>query len=166
MRFFAATAAAFIAVVAACSSTKGAESAPPSSTTEAPPAEAPAPWADGSPVVFEELPDDLKGRFMKEVVVPKMQPLFQAHDPKEFAEFGCKTCHGEDAKARHFEMPAPDIHVLSMSTMMKKDKEEHPNTFKFMQEVVVPEMAKLLGEAPYDPATNKGFGCMECHTTN
>ena len=29
---------------------------------------------------------------------------------------------------------------------------------------VVHETAAMLGEQPYDPATGKGFGCMECHT--
>jgi hypothetical protein len=25
-------------------------------------------------------------------------------------------------------------------------------------------MADLLGEQPYDPATQQGFGCLGCHT--
>ncbi|HEU4532701.1 MAG TPA: hypothetical protein VFS00_01240, partial [Polyangiaceae bacterium] len=32
--------------------------------------------------------------FMKKVVVPKMEGVFQAHDAKRYGDFGCKTCHG------------------------------------------------------------------------
>jgi hypothetical protein len=34
---------------------------------------------------------------------------------------------------------------------------------KFMGERVVPEMAKLLHEEPYNPETHQGFGCFHCH---
>jgi hypothetical protein len=34
-----------------------------------------------------------------------------------------------------------------------------------MGEVVTPTMTELLHEEPFDMATGKGFGCMECHTT-
>jgi hypothetical protein len=29
----------------------------------------------------------------------------------------------------------------------------------------MPKMQEMLKEEPFDPATGKGFGCMECHTT-
>jgi hypothetical protein len=32
-----------------------------------------------------------------------------------------------------------------------------------MSEKVVPDMAAALGEKPFDPATNTGFGCGGCH---
>jgi hypothetical protein len=34
----------------------------------------------------------------------------------------------------------------------------------FMVKQVVPTVAQLVGEQPYDPKTQKGFGCFECHT--
>jgi hypothetical protein len=33
-----------------------------------------------------------------------------------------------------------------------------------MAKQVVPTVAGLLGEQPYDPKTQQGFGCLECHT--
>jgi len=97
---------------------------------------------------------------MKEVVVPRMTEVLQKLDPKEFEKVTCKTCHGENIKERGFEMPSPDIHVLDFV----KDKVEHDKEMKFMSEQVVPEMARLLGEPQFDPATKTGFGCMGCHT--
>jgi hypothetical protein len=32
-----------------------------------------------------------------------------------------------------------------------------------MMEKVLPEMSKTLNEPLYDPATQKGFGCVGCH---
>jgi hypothetical protein len=165
MRFLVA-AFALASLVAACQSTKSAEA--PSPSTEPAPApaadagvaDAPRPWANGEKIVFEELPDNLKGAYMKEVVLPKMKDVFQQFDAKEYADFGCKTCHGENAKQRAFEMPSPEIHVLDF----QKDKVDHAAEYKFMSETVAPTMAGLLGEQPFDPATGKGFGCMGCHT--
>jgi hypothetical protein len=34
----------------------------------------------------------------------------------------------------------------------------------FMGKKVVPTIANLLGEEPFDPKTGKGLGCFECHT--
>jgi hypothetical protein len=34
----------------------------------------------------------------------------------------------------------------------------------FMMEKLTPTMAETLGESLYDPATQKGFGCGNCHT--
>jgi len=44
---------------------------------------------------------------------------------------------------------------------LSKDK---PDAVKFMSTKVVPEMAQMLGEEPFDPKTGKGFGCHQCHT--
>ena len=41
---------------------------------------------------------------MKEKVTPAMAPLFQQHDASEFADFGCKTCHGPGAEKGEFEI--------------------------------------------------------------
>ena len=84
-------------------------------------------------------------------------------DAEEFGEMNCKTCHGPGAEDKSFEMPNPDIMPLDFSKMDQLD-EEHKKVADWMHEVVVPKMADLLGEQPYDPATQQGFGCLGCHT--
>src|SRR5437870_4825112 len=41
-------------------------------------------------VPFDNLDHDQRIQFMKEKVVPTMEPLFKAHDATKFADFGCK----------------------------------------------------------------------------
>jgi hypothetical protein len=99
---------------------------------------------------------------MKTAVVPKMSELFKEFDAKRFAEgVNCVTCHGPNAKKGEFKMPNPKLpKVPSYEAVLKKN----PKATKFMSEQVVPEMSKLLGVVPFDPATKTGFGCMNCHT--
>jgi len=111
-------------------------------------------------VPFEKLDHDQQIQFMKEVVVPTMAPLFQAHDAKEFAEFGCKTCHGPGAEKGEYELPNPLLPKLDFADMSKHKKED----LEWMGKVIKPNMAKLLKEPEYSAENPKGFGCGECHT--
>jgi mono/diheme cytochrome c family protein len=111
-------------------------------------------------VAFDKLDHEQRIAFMKQKVMPAMTPIFQHHDPKDFAEFGCKTCHGPDAKERKFEMPNPGLPKLNFKDLSKFKKED----LEWMGKEVMPTMAKLLGEEPYSDANPKGFGCLECHT--
>jgi hypothetical protein len=104
-----------------------------------------------------------RGKFMKEIVMPAMKPLFQAQDPEEFAEFGCKTCHGPGAEEGEFEMPTAGIPRLDPTDQFAAHQEEDGPMLKFMGETVTPKMRDILGEEPFDPATGKGFGCFACH---
>ena len=126
------------------------------SMTEEP---APAEAAPEKKKAFHDMEPGEKLQHMKTVVAPAMAKTFQEFDAKEFAEFGCTTCHGPGAKDGKFDMPNPLLPPLD-----KKLMDKHPAATKFMMEKVVPEMAALLGEEPYDPAKGEGFGCMECHT--
>jgi predicted small lipoprotein YifL len=111
-------------------------------------------------VPFEKLDHDQQIQFMKEQVVPTMAPLFKEHDPKEFAEFGCKNCHGDGAEKGEFEMPNPNLPKLDFADMSKFEKHD----IEWMSKVIKPTMAKLLQEAEYSPENPEGFGCMHCHT--
>lgn len=137
-------------VLAACGGT-------PAATTT--PAEGPATAALPN-VPFEQLDHDQQIQFMKEKVVPAMKPLFQKHDAVEYAEFGCKTCHGEGAEKGEFEMPFAGLPQLDFADLSKFDKAD----LEWMGTVIKPEMAALLGESEYTPENPTGFGCLHCHT--
>jgi cytochrome c551/c552 len=110
-------------------------------------------------VPFEQLDHDQKIQFMKESVVPTMAPLFQAHDGEKFADFGCKTCHGEAADRGHFHMPNDKLPKLNLADMSKYKQRD----IDFMANEIKPTMAKLLREPEYSEAEPQGFGCLHCH---
>jgi len=138
-------------LLAAC----GGASTPAPTTTPAEGATAALPN-----VPFEKLDHDQQIQFMKEKVVPAMKPLFQKHDAAKYAEFGCKTCHGEGAEKGEFEMPFAGLPKLDFADMSKFDKDD----LEWMGTVIKPEMAALLGESEYTPENPTGFGCLHCHT--
>lgn len=137
-------------LLAACGGT-------PTPTTT--PAEGPATAALPN-VPFEKLDHDQQIQFMKEKVVPAMKPLFQKHDAAKYAEFGCKTCHGEGAEKGEFEMPFAGLPKLDFADMSKFEKDD----LEWMGTVIKPEMAAILGEPEYTPENPTGFGCLQCHT--
>jgi hypothetical protein len=101
---------------------------------------------------------------MKEVVMPKTKALFQEFDAKEFKDFSCVTCHGEDAKKGKFDMPNPKLPKLNFKDSFAKHQKKTPKMLKFMMEKVTPEMVASLHEQPFDPKAGSGFGCGGCHT--
>lgn len=144
------TVALFVAVAACGGKTK--------------PAEPPPPPAD---MAFKDMNADQRMAFMKHTVLPAMKQTFSAFDPK-FANMNCKTCHGKGAEDGSFEMPSPDVPRLPKPENFQAFAEDpkHAPWVKFMAEKVKPEMAKLLKETEYDPATNTGeFSCGACHLT-
>lgn len=142
------------ALLAACGgSSPKAESAEP-----APPAEE-SMQAAGETKKFDEMSAPEKMKHMKTVVAPHMAKVFQELSAEEYSDFSCATCHGPGAKNGEFEMPNASLPALDQEEM-----DEHPEITKFMAERVVPEMATLLGEEPYNPETQEGFGCFDCHT--
>jgi hypothetical protein len=111
-------------------------------------------------VPFEKLDQDQRIAFMKQKVMPAMKPLFQNHDPKDFAEFGCVTCHGDQAKEGHFDMPNPKLPKLNFNDMSKFKKED----LEWMGKEIEPTMGKVLNLPLYSKDNPKGFGCLACHT--
>jgi len=157
---------AILAFAAACGgSSKPAESSPPEA---AEPAATPAEQEAAPPesMAFKDMNHEQRLAFMKETVLPAMKTSFQEFDPKKFAEFNCKTCHGAGAQDGSFKMPNPALPVLpSMDKFMAFAKDpKHEPWVKFMAEKVKPQMAKLLQKPEFDPQTNTGeFGCTACH---
>lgn len=138
-------------LIAAC----GPKSAPATTTT----GEAATPALPDVP--FDELEHDQKIVFMKQKVMPAMEPIFKNHDAQEFADFGCKTCHGAQAEQGHFDMPSTDLPKLNFKDM----SEFKPADIEWMSKEVKPTMAKLLSRPEYTPENPTGFGCQNCHTT-
>lgn len=111
-------------------------------------------------VPFEQLDHDQRVEFMKVKVVPTMEPLFKQHDPEEFSEFGCKTCHGPGVDKGEYAMPNELLPKLNFSDMSKFKQSD----IDWMTKVVKPTMAKLLQEAEQSQDHPQGFGCLHCHT--
>jgi hypothetical protein len=146
-----------LAAVAACGG-KSTSSTEPKPEDVAPPAD----------MAFKDMTADQRVAFMKLTVVPTMKPMFQEFDAKKFAEFNCKTCHGEGAVDGSFEMPNPNLPRLPKPADFPAYAQDpkHQPWLKFMGEKVKPEMAKLLKVTEFDPKTNTGdFSCHACHLT-
>ena len=163
-----------LACVVACAGNQNppaetpAPAAPAASATPAAPAAsesaAAAPEPAG-PITWDAMSKEQRGAYMKQVVLPKMKEVFVAFDAKKYGDMKCNTCHGSGAINGSFTMPNPELPKLPSD--MSKFKEwaaKKPQMTEFMLKHVKPEMAKLLNEPEYDPATKTGFGCGACHT--
>ena len=141
------------ALVASC---QGHEPAPASE----PPREAAA-----ASVSWEHMNKEERAAYMKSTVLPTMKAHFLKWEADEFGKMNCATCHGDGAKDKSFKMPNPKLPKLpSDPEGFAKLAADEPEAVEFMKGTVVPEMARMLGEKPFDPATHEGFGCFECHT--
>jgi hypothetical protein len=120
-------------------------------------------------VAWKDMTFEQKKAYMKVAVTPKMKPIFQAFDAKEFKNFTCVTCHGQDGADRKFKMPSNGIHPLpnTPEAFQAKMKTEPtwPKWTEFMAQKVEPAMGQLLDLPVFDPKSPvKGaFGCANCH---
>jgi hypothetical protein len=114
----------------------------------------------GEGIPWNSKTDDQQKAYMKLTVKPKMETLFTEFDAEKFSEVKCTTCHGDRAEEGNFEMPSPDLPKLED---WEKLEAEQPEMMTFMKEKVVPEMAAMLDQEPFDPETKTGFGCGGCH---
>jgi len=112
-------------------------------------------------VAWDDMTHEQRGHFMAENVMPAMRPLFQNHDATRYAEFSCATCHGANAQEVNFAMPN-GVHPLTHADITATFQSQDPSA-TWMTQQVWPEMARVMGEAPFDPATGEGFSCMDCH---
>ena len=121
-------------------------------------------------VAWKDMNGSQRMVYMAAVVVPVMKEVYQRFDPVKFERFDCTTCHGNQAEARAFEMPATDVTPLPGSEAAFEAKlaaeADWPRWTKFMLEEVEPPMAALLGQQLWDPAKPEapGFSCQACHS--
>jgi hypothetical protein len=113
---------------------------------------------------WTDMSHDERLALMKTAVMPQMKKAFQDFDAKEFAEFSCVTCHGPGIKQHKFDMPNPKLPKLDAKGGFKKEAAKHPKTLQFMEHVVEPQMAQILGLPTWEPSNPSGFGCGGCHT--
>jgi hypothetical protein len=97
---------------------------------------------------------------MATVVLPRMQEVFEGHDPERFANFSCATCHGSGAANGDFEMPSPSLPVLDASNFYKTHRQNQKQMVELMWKEVEPAMGEAL-------AVTYGIGgaidCGSCH---
>jgi len=102
--------------------------------------------------------------YMGLFVLPRMETLFKEWRPADYGDFRCQTCHGEG-----FDKPPVNFHMPRVSYPLKADDpigaamKYDAEATHFMMEKVLPTMAELLGEKPYDEKTGQGFACFRCH---
>jgi hypothetical protein len=107
-----------------------------------------------------------RGRYMGEVVLPRMRTLFQSFDAQHFAVVNCAMCHGPGAEDRTFRMPNEALPRLPDNAAgFQALAREKPEWMRFMAEQVRPQMAALLGKEEIDMRNPKpdAFGCRNCH---
>lgn len=105
---------------------------------------------------FEE-----KQAYMKETVEPSMGELFKPAHP----DFSCVSCHGANFSEVNFKMPNTLDPLDPQNMPFESTDEKIKGAAQFMKEKVVPKMAGLLGMEPYNPETQTGLGCFNCHAT-
>lgn len=123
------------------------------------------PTAGSDEPAWASMSREQRGQYMNDVVLPRMRTLFQEFDAEEFGEVNCATCHGENAEAVAFHMPNT-LHPLNpaeLPAMFQSQDPEVQRIAQFMAGPVEHTMAELLGQEPYDPESQQGFGCFGCH---
>lgn len=118
----------------------------------------------GDKIVWGELDFEGKRAFMSEEVTPQMKEVFAAFNPSYGENFQCATCHGEDLAGGAFTMPHTITPLNGEELAAFSYEGERLEVAMFMANEVVPKMATLLGQEPFNPATGEGtFGCGSCH---
>ena len=134
-----------------------------SASNSAPTTAAPESPTSASPTSWNDMNSEQRTHHMKTVITPRMRDVFMEISAEKYAQADCTLCHGARAKSGDFSMPNPDLDPLSATEGFAEESKEHPETVKFMMERVVPEMAQAMGVEAYNPQTQKGFGCFNCH---
>lgn len=117
------------------------------------------------PELWASMDHDARADWMRAEVVPHMQAAFADYDRARFANVGCRTCHGANAREEGFAMPSRSLPALPATGTPEQRQmvRDYPEGTRFMFNHVMPSMQTLLGAAPFDAATGEGFTCFACH---
>jgi hypothetical protein len=109
------------------------------------------------PGAWEEMSFEERKKFMRELILPTVAPMFHDFDAQRFAAVSCKTCHGSGAQAGDFALPSPDVPALN-SEALKNPSEELKPIVEFMRNVLKPAVSELLGKRE-----TAALRCNTCH---
>ncbi|HEY6176214.1 MAG TPA: hypothetical protein VIX73_17285, partial [Kofleriaceae bacterium] len=124
-----------------------------------------APIAAPGPGEWATWSHDQKRAYMKTTVLGAERAVFATFEPARFRKLDCRTCHGHGALDGNFKMPNPDLpKLVGGPEGFGELARNEPQLLRFMQSVVVPETAKLLGVPAFDMQSHTGFSCFHCHT--
>lgn len=128
-----------------------------------PPPHHPAPVPTGA-VPWTTWTHEQKLEYMKTRVMPRARELFAQWMPVRFAKMDCETCHGSGARDGSYRMPNPDLpRIVGGRAGFQEMNDHERDAVTFMQRTLVPQMADVLGYAPFDFRTHTGFSCYQCH---
>ena len=105
-----------------------------------------------------------KREWMAHEVTPRMMAMFQEFDGERYADFSCRTCHG-DGVTSDFAMPSnslPALHATGTPEQQQMVTQYNP-MIRFMFQRVLPNMQTLVGGQEYNEQTQEGFSCYSCH---
>ena len=112
--------------------------------------------SDPLPESYQDMTFEQRQQYMTETVLPTMKAEFEAVDAS-YSSMNCATCHGDGATDGTFSMPNGGLAALDVNAWPTDPPVD------FMTNTVVPTMADLLDEDPFDASTGEGFGCFGCH---
>jgi hypothetical protein len=142
----------------ACAATLPIIPAPPPAT------EPPLPEVGASSMGWPTWSRERKFAYMRDTVLPAEKAIFARFEPLRFASLSCETCHGQGARDGTYKMPNPDLPRLDGGRGgFQELLDKQPETLRFMQKVVAPETARLLGFPAFDMEKHVGFSCYQCH---
>ncbi len=109
---------------------------------------------------WSEMSHDDKGTDMVMRFEPVFRVMFQDFEADHYGDFGCASCHGDDADERDYHMPSAHLPPVALpgTPAYQQMASEHPGDTRFMEEQVLPTMQTMLGMG----AT---FTCNGCHPT-
>ena len=117
---------------------------------------------DETEPAWAEMDASQRRDYMVEVVYPRMREIFVAYDPERYADFSCESCHGPDAEASGWAMPA-FLEALPLDGTLEAVEALNPEQTSFMLDEVFPEFVELLGETKYATDNPEGYRCTGCH---
>lgn len=121
-----------------------------------------APPTPRAPTTWEKASWEDRHQTMTFAVLPNMARAWQRFEKTEYPELTCRRCHGANAEAIAYKMPAdlPPLDPARMPSASSSNARE-ARYAKFMTDEVVPQMLALLDAKPWDGRA--GFGCFSCH---